>query len=137
MKRIELKLAVRAAERDVTIGWATGAALSLWRLLGLIAFARRSPAPISALGGFAFAEFLLVAALTIGVYQRRDWAAMSLAAAYGLAIAVRWALAGHLLPPVSLGTLLVGYGLYRGIRGTESLESLPAIERSQARSARA
>ncbi|HEY5062160.1 MAG TPA: hypothetical protein VII52_11530 [Gemmatimonadaceae bacterium] len=29
MKRIELKFAVKAAERDIAIGWATVAALSL------------------------------------------------------------------------------------------------------------
>jgi hypothetical protein len=131
MKRIEFKLAVKAAHRDVVIGWATGAALSLWQLLGLIWFAQRSPAPISALGALALAEFLVVAALTIGVYRRRDWAAASLAVVYGLTIVARWIVGGHLLPPVSLLSILIGYGLYRGIRGTESLASFPSVERSR------
>jgi hypothetical protein len=43
MKRIERKLAVKVAERDIAIGCGTGVALSLWLLLGLIAFARQSP----------------------------------------------------------------------------------------------
>lgn len=126
MKRIARKLAVRAASRDVAFGIATGVALTCDRLITFVVFARNSPAPASWLGGALLAECVVYAVCTFGIYRRSEAAAAALAGLYVLRLAFVWYVSGRALPPISLITLIVGFGLYRGIRGTSELDALPS-----------
>jgi hypothetical protein len=124
--RIALKAATKAAEHDVTVGWATGAVISVFQLLALLQFAHRSPAPLSLFGAWVLGQFLLSATLTVGVFRRRDWAAAGLFGLFVVNILIVWVTRGRAWPPISIFTPLVGYGLFRGLRGTEALASHPS-----------
>jgi hypothetical protein len=125
MKRIARSLALKAANRDITIGLGTGIVLTAYRFFAFALFAARSPDPFSVLGGLLCAELCLFAACTIGVYQHRDAAAAGLASLYVLRFAFVWYVSGRAWPPISLVTIFVAYGLYRGVRGTAELAAMP------------
>jgi hypothetical protein len=125
MKRIARTLAIKAATRDVRIGWTTGAILSAYRLLMLVDFARRSPAPIGLIGAVLLTEFVLVAACAVGIYRRSEGAAASLLGLISLRYVFLWYVSGSARPPIPVVTLAIAYGIYRGMRGAGELEAMP------------
>jgi hypothetical protein len=124
------KIVRDAAEVDVTIGWGTGAFLTLLRAVALVGFVLAAAERDWVLGIQILVQFLLAAAFTFGVYRRNVWAAVALAVLYGVGYFYSWALSGRAMPPLALIGILIWYGLYRGIRGTRSLaaaKSVPAV----------
>ena len=123
MGRIDRIRARRAAERDVRIGWIAGAALAVLQFLALANLLAHSPAPLSWLSAYATGRCVLTAVLVFNVYRRRDWAAAMLLGLLAIDVAVSWTLIGRTVSPVSVLSLVLAYGLYRGVRGTEALAS--------------
>jgi hypothetical protein len=112
------KIAVDAAEWDVTIGWSTGAFMTLLRGIALVGFVLAADSTSWLLGAQLGVEMALAAALTYGVYRRRPAAAMALAVLYGVGNFYSWYLRARPLPPLAHNGVWIWYGLYRGIRGT-------------------
>jgi hypothetical protein len=125
MKRVAHKLAIRAANRDIRIGVATGVALTGYRMLTVAAFVRDWPTPFGVLAAVLLFECVCYALFTFAVYRRSEAAAAALAGMYALRIAFISLFSGRSFPPISFLTLLLAYGLYRGIRGTSELAAMP------------
>lgn len=116
---------IDAAQRDVTIGWLTGAFLTLLRAVALVGFIVATGSRDWLLGGQLAVQVVLAALFSLGVRQRRPSAAIALAVLYGLGYFYSWWLSGRLLPPLALIGVLLWYGLYSGIRGTRAFAATP------------
>ena len=132
MGRIDRKRARRAAQRDIRIGLIAGIGLAALQLIALVNFVARSPAPISWLGAYALARCLITVGLVFNVYRRHDWAAAMLLGFLVLDVVASSTLVGRIVSPVSLLSLVLGYGAYRGLRGAEALASEPVEARAPA-----
>jgi len=126
MNQRALRFAIDSAERDVRVGWGTGAGIVALRAVALIAFLAGETAVGWPVLAQVLVQLVLAAAFTYGVYRRHIWAAIGLLIVWGLGYFYSWHALGRLLPPLGVFGLLVWYGLYRGIRGVRSSRALSA-----------
>ncbi len=123
------RLAADAADRDIMIGWCTGIILTLLRALAVLGIAI-SPEPVDAfLAAQVVVQAVLAGALTYGVYRQSVSAAVGLFALWAIGFLYSWAVSARLLPPLGILGILLGYGVYRGIRGTRARQRLLASTR--------
>jgi hypothetical protein len=117
----EHRARVDAAEWDVVIGWSTGIAVVALRAFVLVGIAVSDATVPGILVAQVIVQVVLAAALAYGTYRRHRGAAIGQLVLWGLNYAYSWYALGRLLPPLGIIGLLVCYGLYRGVRGTQAL----------------
>ncbi len=125
MNPIDQKRALRAAERNVVIGWATALAMLVARLVTVALQFSRGTIDVADVGLAVFKSALLI--LVVVFYRRHAWPAYLMLGVWPFGFVLAWWLA-HAPPSVMAVGLLVGVGSFLGVRGVRAVRALRALD---------
>ncbi len=117
--RLDRGLQQRAADSQVRLGLLAAAVYLILRALPVVAIALVRGSGEST--GFVMqvtGAFIAASAFTYGLYRRHFVSALALFTLWAVGFAYGWVVSAAVIPPFGLIGILIGIGLFQGVRGT-------------------